>query len=81
MKQLDDLGVNNLVVGIVRQDVQDWRNARRRLKKHPNNKTTEGIIIDCERFFRSAYFETLTNMNGKKFLEQLKDEEERREAK
>lgn len=72
---LDDTGVQNLVCGIVKLDVDDWRRARRRLKKRPNSLEAEGMVKDCERFFRSEYFENLTGMDGREFLEQLKKHE------
>ena len=69
--KLDDTGVKNLTCAIVRQAVQDWRNAMRRLKKNPRNQDAHGIVVDCERFFLSGYFNTLTGMDGEQFLYRL----------
>lgn len=69
---LDDNGVNNLVCGIVKKAVDDWKNAQKRLRKNPAAKQAEWIIIDCEKFFLSDYFTNLTGMDGEEFLERLK---------
>lgn len=74
MQQIDDRGVNNLICGIVKKAVDDWRDAKRRSRRNPGNGITQGIIIDCERFFLSQYFEGLTGMNGEEFLERLKEQ-------
>lgn len=72
-EHLDDKGVDNLVVAIVRQAVQDWRAATHRLKRHPDDLDADNIRKDCERFFRSEWFFDLTGIDGKKFLSQLKE--------
>lgn len=82
--QLDDKGVNNLIYAIVKKAVDDWKNAKRRARRNPGNKLVQGIITDCEQFFRSDYFYNLTGMDGKEFLKRLKEqnlEECRRERR
>lgn len=73
--RLDDKGVDNLVVAIVRQAVQDWRAATHRLKRHPDDLDADNIRKDCERFFRSEWFFDLTGMDGRKVLDQLRMKE------
>ena len=36
----------------------------------------EDIIKDCERFFRSSYFQILTKTNGEYLIEQIRKEHE-----
>ena len=82
--QLDEKGVSNLVYAIVKKAVDDWRQAKRRMRRNPGNRLAHGIIIDCENFFLSDYFEGLTGMDGKEFLKRLKEqslEECRRERR
>lgn len=76
MKELDTQGAERLVTGIVKQAVLDWRNAKRRLRKKKDNKDAQGIITDCEIFFRSSYFGLLTNMDGEALLQRLQDDME-----
>ena len=82
--QLNETGVNNLVCAIVKKAVDDWRDAKRKSRRNPGNKLIQGEIIDCENFFKSDYFEGLTGMDGKEFLNRLKKqslEECRRERR
>ena len=76
--QICDQGAINLMAGIVKRTNQDWRNARRNLNKRPRSKNAaqhEVTIIECERFFRSAYFSRLTGLNGEKFIRRLRKQE------
>ena len=82
--QLNETGVNNLVCAIVKKAVDDWRDAKRKSRRNHGNKLLQGVIIDCENFFKSDYFEGLTGMDGKEFLKRLKKqslEECRRELR
>jgi len=71
---LDEQGCIRLVNGIVKKAVQDWRIAKKRLFQCPDNDVQQYMLADCERFFLSPLFGTLTNMDGKAFLEKLEDE-------
>ena len=70
--QQDDNGVHYLIRGIVKKAVDDWKQAKKRLGKNPQNATAQGIVIDCERFFCSEYFYHLTGLDGEEFLKQLR---------
>lgn len=81
---LDDHGAEVLVQNIVRQAVQDWRNAKRSLARRPDNIFAQGVVLDCEQFFLGEYFSTITKLNGKTILAKLKENleaEERLKAK
>ena len=70
--QMDDNGVNYLVSAIVKKAVDDWKQAKKRLAKNPKNTTAQGMVIDCECFFKSEYFYHLTGLDGEEFLKRLR---------
>ena len=65
----------NLASAIVMQAVKDWRDARHKLKKRPKNEDARIMMEECEGFFLSPWFETLTNLDGEMVLNKLKQEE------
>lgn len=65
----------NLASAIVMQAVKDWRDARHKLKKRPKNEDARIMMEECESFFLSPWFETLTNLDGEMVLNKLKQEE------
>lgn len=65
----------NLAQAIILQAVKDYRAARKKYKYHPKNKEAKLMIEDCERFFRSDWFAALTDIDGRRLLEKLKEEE------
>ena len=54
----------NLANAIILAAAKDHRRALRRLKKYPWDKDAESVKKDCERFFRSGWFQTLTSLDG-----------------
>lgn len=60
---------------IVLHAVKDWRLAVHKLKKMPNSVSAKKDRDDCERFFKSEWFTTLTGMDGSMILLKLKEEE------
>ena len=60
---------------IVLQGVKDWRLAIKQIKKQKNLFGAGNSRDDCERFFRSNWFKTLTGMDGSTILRKLKQEE------
>ena len=65
----------DLANGIVLQAVKDWRKAVRTLKKRPRYEPAKQMRNECERFFRSEWFEALTSVDGSVILRKLKQEE------
>ena len=61
---MHEIGVENLVEGIVKQAAKDYRQVRDK-EKSPEKK-------ELERFFLSKWFHTLTELDGKLVLEKLK---------
>ena len=61
----------NLANAIVLQAVKDYRDALKRLKKKPGNQAAMSDAMECERFFRSGWFQTLTSLDGEVLIEKL----------
>ena len=67
-------GYEELANAIVLQAVKDWRKAVKTLKKRPRYEAAKQMRDDCERFFRSEWFEELTSVDGSVILRKLKQE-------
>lgn len=65
----------NLANAIVLQAVKDWRSVARTLKKRSRYEPAKQMKEECERFFRSDWFEALTDVDGRIILKKLKQEE------
>ena len=63
-----------LAGAIVMQAVKDWRRAVKTLKKKPRKESAKQMKEECERFFRSQWFEDLTDVDGSFILRKLKQE-------
>lgn len=64
-----------LANAIVEQAVKDYRTAQARVKANPANADhAKGEVCQLERFFRSQWFETLTDVDGRLVLSRLKKE-------
>ena len=68
-------GYQNLSNAIVLQAVKDWRDSVKKLRKRPRYEPALQMKKECEDFFRSAWFETLTSVDGEVILKKLKQEE------
>lgn len=62
----------NLANAIVIRAAEDYRLALR--GETINGKPPEWMIADCESFFLSEYFHTLTKVSGKVLIEKLRKE-------
>ena len=63
----------NLANAIILHAVKDWRKAQRIMKRHPKSESAKFMIKDCEDFFRSDWFMTLTDADGEFILKKLKE--------
>ena len=63
-----------LANGIVLQAVKDYRASRRRARKRKTAREARMRIQEVEKFFHSRWFCQLTEIDGEKLLEQLKEE-------
>ena len=62
-----------LAEAIVLKAVDDYRSALRG-ERIDADTPVEKTLSDCERFFRSEWFMSLTNVKGKMIMEKLKGE-------
>ena len=69
-------GFEVLVRAVVLQALEDYRRARRILRRRPDRESARLMVRDVERFFHSAWFSCLTGLDGRKVLEHLKGEDE-----
>lgn len=70
---MTDTGAEALMHAIIRQACKDWQKASRRLKKDLGDKEASSRQRECERFFRSGYFQSLTGIHGQDFLKKLRE--------
>ena len=59
---------------IVLQAVKDYRNALKRLKKHPQNEKALNTKREVERFFRSDWYASLTTVDPEMLITKLRKE-------
>ena len=59
---------------IIVQAVKDYREARRRLRRRPDDKEAKASERELTRFFCSDYFSVLTRLDGPSMLQRLKEE-------
>ena len=59
---------------VVLQAVKDYRNAVHKLSRGKKNTIAESTKQECERFFKSPYFNVFTQLDGKALLSQLEKE-------
>lgn len=64
----------NLANAIVLQAVKDYRDALHTLKKFPRRSDARSVKNDCERFFRSSWYQTLTSVDGEMLMRKLNEE-------
>ena len=63
-----------LTNAIVLQAVKHYRNALKRLKKHPQNEKALNTKREVERFFRSDWYASLTTVDPEMLITKLKKE-------
>lgn len=64
----------NLANAIIIQAAKDYKKALKVLKRNSRYEPALFMKCVCERFFRSAWFATLTNLNGELLMDSLKKE-------
>lgn len=78
IKNVDMDGYQLLANAIIEQAVKDYRNDRDILKTRSEKSTAyEKAAVDIkriERFFRSAWFKELTDIDGEWLLDKLREE-------
>ena len=66
-----DSPYENLANAIVLQAVKDYRQALKRLKVYPNDSKALSEKREVEQFFRSEWFEALTNVDPGMLISRL----------
>ena len=74
-----EYNLNDLTNAIVKQAADDYRKAL--AAKAYKHSTPQKIIEEIERFFRSRYFELLTDVKGDFLIEKLREEYRENERK
>ena len=64
----------NLANAIILQAVKDYRMALKSLKANSRNRTVQTDKAEIERFFRSQWYSTLTDVNGEMLILSLQKE-------
>lgn len=65
----------SLANAIILQAVKDYRKALKKHHKRPKYEPAIKTIAEVENFFRSHWFEILTNLDGETLIKKLKMEE------
>ena len=64
----------NLANAIILQAVKDYRMTLKSLKANSRNRTAQADKAEIERFFRSQWYSTLTDVNGEMLILSLQKE-------
>lgn len=63
-----------LANAIIISAVRDYRSALKRLKKNPRSRDAMQEAMECERFFHSRWYSTLTAVDGDYLIDRLREE-------
>ena len=63
-----------LANAIILQAVKDYRGALKILKKRPENISAKSTRDEVERFFRSGWYQVLTEVDGEMLIRRLLEE-------
>ena len=72
MQTPTEMAYRDLANAIVLRAVEDYRNALKGISYH--RYPPETVIKEIENFFRSDYFQILTNVSGEYLIYKLKEE-------
>lgn len=64
----------NLANAIIVKACDDYRVALKKIKHNPKNKDAIDEALSLERFFRSQWYQTLTDVDGEFLIRKLRDE-------
>ena len=63
-----------LAEAIILQAVKDYRSALRKQKKNPDDGKASATIREIEKFFRSSWYKTLTDLDPDYLIYRLRKE-------
>ena len=64
----------NLANAVIAQAAEDYRRLLKRAKKNPANREALDEALQIERFFRSGWYQRLTNMDGEFLICKLQED-------
>ena len=64
----------DLANAIIIQAAKDYRAALRRQRRNPDSEAARRVISEVERFFRSEWFNCLTDVKGEYLIERIRKE-------
>lgn len=64
---------HNLANGIIIQAIKDYKYALKHYKDFDEHSREYFTILECERFFRSDWFKTLSNVDGETVISRIKE--------
>ena len=71
---MTDDGAQRLAQAIIVAAAKDYRTALKQLKKNPKNTAAMSMAMECERFFRSSWYQHLTSVDGEYLINKLRQE-------
>ena len=63
----------NLANAVIAQAAEDYRLLLKRAKKNPANREALEEALQIERFFRSGWYQRLTNVDGEFLIRKLQE--------
>ena len=73
-KNLAEDPYERMANAIILQAVTDYRAALKRVKRNPKDRERMDEALRIERFFRSGWYQRLTNVDGEYLICRLQDE-------
>ena len=70
--EMNQRGMEDLSNAIILQAVNDYRSAL--AGGSVNGRDSKSVIAECERFFQSEWFNSLTNIDSKYLMETIRKE-------
>ena len=64
----------NLANAVIAQAAEDYRRLLKRVKKNPANREALDEALQVERFFRSGWYQRLTNVDGEFLIRKLQED-------
>ena len=74
-------GWDDLAEAIILRAVEDYRHTNSRLRAKPEDDRLQKRKEEIEEFFRSSWFQVLTDLNGRQLLHQIQVDMKEREDK
>ncbi|MGI6010447.1 MAG: hypothetical protein ACOX8H_02970 [Ruminococcus sp.] len=63
----------NLANAVIAQAAENYRRLLKRVKKNPANREALDEALQVERFFRSGWYQRLTNVDGEFLIRKLQE--------